>query len=104
MFKTLLHCLESEQVAEFPNYRKDLIKLAREIAQMRKVAAAAFGDADALVVMVKKIFSTTTNIRTVNDIGMSPLVMAWKKYLDASFTLFGRSSGRTSPVVIQNID
>lgn len=39
MFKTLLSCLESEQVAEFPNYRKDLMKLAREKAQMRKVAA-----------------------------------------------------------------
>jgi hypothetical protein len=39
MFKTLLQRLESEQVAEFPNYRKDLIKLAREKAQMRKVAA-----------------------------------------------------------------
>jgi ATP-dependent RNA helicase DDX60 len=39
MFKTVLKSLESEQVAEFPNYRKDLIKLAREKAQMRKVAA-----------------------------------------------------------------
>jgi hypothetical protein len=39
MFKTLLARLESEQVAEFPDYRKDLIKLAREKAQMRKVAA-----------------------------------------------------------------
>jgi hypothetical protein len=39
MFKTLLARLESEQVAEFPNYRKDLIKVAREKAQMRKVAA-----------------------------------------------------------------
>ena len=39
MFKTLLSRLESEQLAEFPNYRKDLIKLARDKAQMRKVAA-----------------------------------------------------------------
>lgn len=39
MFKTLLSTLESEQVAEFPDYRKDLIKTAREKAQMRKVAA-----------------------------------------------------------------
>lgn len=39
MFKTLLRRLESEQIAEFPNYRKDLIKVAREKAQMRKVAA-----------------------------------------------------------------
>lgn len=39
MFKTLLSRLESEQVAEFPTYRKDLIKLARDKAQMRKVAA-----------------------------------------------------------------
>jgi ATP-dependent RNA helicase DDX60 len=39
MFKTVLSSIESEQVAEFPNYRKDLIKLAREKAQMRKVAA-----------------------------------------------------------------
>lgn len=39
MFKTLLLSLESDQVAEFPNYRKDLIKVAREKAQMRKVAA-----------------------------------------------------------------
>jgi replicative superfamily II helicase len=39
MYKTLLARLESEQIAEFPDYRKDLIKLAREKAQMRKVAA-----------------------------------------------------------------
>ena len=39
MFKTLLSRLESEQLAEFPDYRKDLIKLARDKAQMRKVAA-----------------------------------------------------------------
>jgi hypothetical protein len=39
MFKSLLSRLESDQVAEFPNYRKDLIKVAREKAQMRKVAA-----------------------------------------------------------------
>eukprot|EP00538_Stauroneis_constricta_P012852 CAMPEP_0119555370 /NCGR_PEP_ID=MMETSP1352-20130426/7612_1 /TAXON_ID=265584 /ORGANISM="Stauroneis constricta, Strain CCMP1120" /LENGTH=1273 /DNA_ID=CAMNT_0007602123 /DNA_START=127 /DNA_END=3948 /DNA_ORIENTATION=+ len=39
MFKTLLSRLESEQVAEFPDYRKDLVKLAREKAQLRKVAA-----------------------------------------------------------------
>jgi hypothetical protein len=39
MFKTLLARLESEQNAEFPDYRKDLIKLAREKAQLRKVAA-----------------------------------------------------------------
>ncbi|KAL7545685.1 hypothetical protein ACHAWF_009035 [Thalassiosira exigua] len=39
MFKTLLGRLESEQLAEFPHYRKDLIKLARDKAQMRKVAA-----------------------------------------------------------------
>ena len=39
MFKNLLARLESEQISEFPNYRKDLIKLAREKAAMRKVAA-----------------------------------------------------------------
>jgi len=39
MFKTLLSRLEGEQVAEFPEYRSDLIKLARDKAQMRKVAA-----------------------------------------------------------------
>jgi len=39
MFKHLLKVLEMEQVREFPEYRKDLIKLAREKAQMRKVAA-----------------------------------------------------------------
>ena len=38
MFKQVLERLESEQVAEFPDYRKDLIKVAREKAQMRKVA------------------------------------------------------------------
>jgi len=43
MYKTLLARLESEQIAEFPDYRRDLIKLAREKAQMRKVAA---GNAD----------------------------------------------------------
>jgi len=39
MFKTLLGRLESEQVAEFPEYRKGLIKLALDKAAMRKVAA-----------------------------------------------------------------
>merc|ERR1719201_644018 len=39
MFKVLLARLETEQVSEFPDYRKDLIKLAREKAVMRKVAA-----------------------------------------------------------------
>lgn len=39
MFKTLLQRLESEQVTEFPSYRADLIKSARDKAQMRKVAA-----------------------------------------------------------------
>ncbi|CAB9496507.1 Uncharacterized helicase C28H8.3 [Seminavis robusta] len=39
MFKTLLRDLENAQIAEFPNYRKDLIKLAREKAALRKVAA-----------------------------------------------------------------
>lgn len=39
MFKTLLATLEREQLDEFPSYRDDLIKTAREKAQMRKVAA-----------------------------------------------------------------
>ena len=39
MFKNLLSRLESEQVSEFPNYRRDLIKVAKEKAQMRKIAA-----------------------------------------------------------------
>ena len=39
MFKTLLRELESAQLAEFPNYRKELMKIAREKAAMRKVAA-----------------------------------------------------------------
>jgi len=39
MFKNLLSRLESEQIAEFPNYRRDLIKIAKEKAQMRKIAA-----------------------------------------------------------------
>jgi ATP-dependent RNA helicase DDX60 len=39
MFKSLLRRLESEQVTEYPNYRKDLIKIARDKAQMRKIAA-----------------------------------------------------------------
>jgi len=37
-FKKVLARLESDQIAEFPNYRKDLIRVAREKAQMRKVA------------------------------------------------------------------
>ena len=48
MFKTLLETLEREQVAEYPNYRKDLIKLAREKAQMRKVAAGKADRVNAL--------------------------------------------------------
>jgi len=39
MYKSLLSRLEKEQVSEFPTYRKDLIRLAREKAAMRKVAA-----------------------------------------------------------------
>ena len=39
MFKKLLARLESEQVTKFPNYLKDLIKLARKKAAMRKVGA-----------------------------------------------------------------
>jgi ATP-dependent RNA helicase DDX60 len=39
MFKTLLQNLESEQVREFPEYRRELIKIAKEKAQMRKIAA-----------------------------------------------------------------
>lgn len=39
MFKKLLGQLEAEQNAEFPTYRRDLIKLAREKAQLRKIAA-----------------------------------------------------------------
>ena len=39
MFKTLLTELESAQLAEFPSYRQDLIKVAREKAALRKVAA-----------------------------------------------------------------
>merc|ERR1711937_176182 len=38
MFKKVLARLEADQVAEFPDYRKDLIRVAREKAQMRKVA------------------------------------------------------------------
>lgn len=38
MFKKVLARLESEQLAEFPDYRKELIKSAREKAQMRKIA------------------------------------------------------------------
>jgi ATP-dependent RNA helicase DDX60 len=38
MFKKVLARLESDQVKEFPGYRKDLIRVAREKAQMRKVA------------------------------------------------------------------
>jgi ATP-dependent RNA helicase DDX60 len=47
MFKTVLARLESEQMAEFPNYRKDLVKLAREKAAMRKVAAGKADRANA---------------------------------------------------------
>jgi len=39
MFKTLLSELESAQLAEFPTYRQDLIKVAREKDLLRKVAA-----------------------------------------------------------------
>ncbi len=40
MFQTLLRRLELEQVIEFPNYRNELVKLAREKAVTRKAAAA----------------------------------------------------------------
>lgn len=39
MFKKILSELEADQLKDFPDYRKDLIKMAREKAQMRKVAA-----------------------------------------------------------------
>lgn len=47
MFKRVLERLESEQVSEFPDFRKDLIKLAREKALMRKVAAGRADRANA---------------------------------------------------------
>jgi hypothetical protein len=47
MFKTLLSTLEEEQNNEFPTYRKDLIKLAREKAQLRKIAAGKADKANA---------------------------------------------------------
>jgi len=40
----------------------------------------------------------------LNDIGMSPLMMAWKKYLDDTFTLFGRSSNRVTPLIERHIE
>mmetsp|Transcript_26 Transcript_26/g.77 ORF Transcript_26/g.77 Transcript_26/m.77 type:complete len:1257 (+) Transcript_26:143-3913(+) len=45
MFKKLLERLEAEQVAEYPTYRKDLIKVAREKAALRKQAAGIKGSA-----------------------------------------------------------
>lgn len=48
MFKKLLNRLESEQQAEFPDYRKNLLKLAREKAQLRKVAAGKASSQNAL--------------------------------------------------------
>uniref|UniRef100_A0A7S1BV22 Helicase ATP-binding domain-containing protein n=1 Tax=Corethron hystrix TaxID=216773 RepID=A0A7S1BV22_9STRA len=45
MFKKLLERLEGEQVAEYPTYRKDLIKMAREKAALRKQAAGIKGSA-----------------------------------------------------------
>jgi len=46
MFKKLLERLEAEQVAEYPTYRKDLIKMAREKAALRKQAAGIKGSAE----------------------------------------------------------
>jgi len=48
MFRSLLFKLETEQVSEFPNYRKDLITLARNKAVMRKVAAGKSRSENAL--------------------------------------------------------
>jgi len=39
LFKKILSELETDQRKEFPDYRKDLIKIAREKAEMRKLAA-----------------------------------------------------------------
>ena len=47
MFRKLLRSLEQGQNSEFPNYRKDLVKLAREKAAMRKVAAGKADRANA---------------------------------------------------------
>lgn len=47
MFKKVLARLETDQVTEFPDYRKDLIRVAREKAQMRKIAEGRAGKENA---------------------------------------------------------
>lgn len=69
-------------------------------------AAAACGNAQVVRVLVEKYDDCGTSIRQVNDVGMTPLMMAWRKYLDASFTLFGdgRSGGRMAPEIFENME
>lgn len=68
-------------------------------------AAAACGNAQVVRVLLETFAHRGKTIRQINDVGMTPLMMAWRKHLDASFTLFGdgRSAGRMSPEVSENV-
>jgi ankyrin repeat protein len=62
-------------------------------------AAAANGNATIVKLLLQHL--NTMRIQYVNDVGSTPLLMAWKKYLSPSSTLFGHvhSVGRLSPKV-----
>jgi ankyrin repeat protein len=66
-------------------------------------AAAANGNASVVRVLMENLCSQ--RLQYVNDVGSTPLLMAWKKYLDPAFTLFGHVNavGRMSPKVSENI-
>lgn len=64
-------------------------------------AAAANGNAQIVSLLLESLHSR--RLQYVNDVGSTPLLMAWKKYLNPTSTLFGHvnARGRTS---YENID
>ena len=67
-------------------------------------AAAANGNAHVVRILLRHLHYSS-RLQYVNDVGSTPLLMAWKKYLDPSSTLFGHvhSVGRPSPEGTRNI-
>lgn len=66
-------------------------------------ASAANSSAVIVKLLLQNLHSR--RLQYVNDVGSTPLLMAWKKYLDPSFTLFGHvdSIGRKSAKVSHNM-
>lgn len=67
-------------------------------------AAAANGNAAIVKLLLQHLYYSR-RLQYVNDVGSTPLLMSWKKFLDPAFTLFGHVNkvGRASPKVTENL-